>query len=391
MDQNDFRNNTSGQLTRTLGGHWAFVPHNLPPKINWSEDLVISLSAADRALGELAGLGRSLPNPHLLVRPFVRREAVLSSRIEGTQASLTDLYAYEARQSTLWASPPDARDVHNYVQALDYGLHRLRTLPVSLRLIRELHAQITEGVRGMALSSGEFRNRQNWIGTPGTPIELAIYVPPPVEQMHELLSSFEQFLHAASDLPPLIRLGMIHYQFEAIHPFIDGNGRLGRLLMSLLMCSWGMLPQPLLYLSAYFSAERAAYYDNLLIVSREGAWNEWLRFFLRGVLLQSNDAVIRICRITDLRDSYRSQFQAAKAGGRLMLVIDYLFDRPVLSVNSLAKELGVGYATANRYIAKLEDAGVIRELTGQARNRVYRADDVLAAFDEPLMAVVEST
>jgi Fic family protein len=242
----------------------------------------------------------------------------------------------------------------------------------------------------MELSSGEFRNRQNWIGSPDTPIERAIFVPPPVEQMHELLSSFEQFLHAPSDLPPLIRLGMIHYQFEAIHPFIDGNGRLGRLLISLLMCSWGELPQPLLYLSAYFNAERTAYYDYLLKVSQAGAWNEWLRFFLRGVHLQSNDAVLRIRRITDLRDSYRSQFQAAKAGGRLMLAIDNLFDHPVLTVNSLAKELGLGYATANRYIAQLEDAGVIREVTGQARNRVYRADDVLSAFDEPLDDIDES-
>lgn len=384
MNLNDFRDNPNGQLTRTLSGHWTFVPDPLPPDLSWSKELVTILSAADRALGELAGLGRSLPNPHLLVRPFIRREAVLSSRIEGTQASLTDLYTYEAGQLPLLPGAPDTQEVLNYVLALDYGLDRLETLPVSLRLIRELHARLLHGVRGREWTPGVFRNRQNWIGPPGSTIETSIYVPPPVEEMHRLLDSFERFLHLPSDLPPLIQLGLIHYQFEAIHPFLDGNGRVGRLLLSLLMCAWQLMPQPLLYLSAYFEAERQAYYGYLLKVSQEGAWGEWLVYFLRGVKRQSGDAVLRIRRITDLQDRYRTSLQEAGAASRLLQAIDYLFERPVITIGALADALGVGYATANRYVAQLVDEGVLREVTGRARNRVYRADDVLAAIDDPL-------
>jgi Fic family protein len=202
--------------------------------------------------------------------------------------------------------------------------------------------------------------------------------------MHRLLDSFERFLHLPSDLPPLIRLGLIHYQFEAIHPFLDGNGRVGRLLLSLLMSAWQLMPQPLLYLSAYFEAERRAYYDLLLKVSQEGAWEEWLTYFLHGIQRQSGDAVLRIRRITDLRNRYRTNLQKAGAAGRLLQAIDYLFERPLLTVGALAGALGVGYPAANRYVAKLVDEGVLREVTGRARNRVYRADDILAAFDDPL-------
>jgi Fic family protein len=309
---------------------------------------------------------------------------VLSSRIEGTQASLTDLYTFEAVQLSLQPGAPDAKEVHNYVLALNYGLDRLETLPVSLRLIRELHALLLDGVRGSEWMPGEFRNRQNWIGPPGSTIEAAVYVPPPVKKMHQLLDSFERFLHHPSDLPPLIRLGFIHYQFEAIHPFLDGNGRVGRLLLTLLLCAWRLLPQPLLYLSAYFEAERQAYYDHLLNVSKNGAWEAWLTYFLSGVHLQSSDAVRRIGRINDLRDRYRSRFQSLGVASRILQAIDHLFEQPVVTVGALAEALGVGFVTANRYVAQLEDEGVLREITGRARNRVYRAEEILAAIDDPL-------
>ena len=243
MNPDDFRTSTSGRVIRVGQGqsaYWAFVPNPLPPPLTLDTALIRWLSEADRALGELAGLGRALPNPHLLISPFIRREAVLSSRIEGTQADLADLYAFEAGQLALPGFKPapseaDVREVANYVRALEYGLERLSTLPVSLRLIREVHARLMEGVRGESATPGEFRRTQNWIGAPGCTLNEATYVPPPVEEMHAALDAFEKYLHTEDELPPLVRLALIHYQFEAIHPFVDGNGRIGRLLLSLLL------------------------------------------------------------------------------------------------------------------------------------------------------------
>ena len=378
MDPKTFGSSPSGRVVRAPTGYWAFVPHPLPPALTWTPTMVTALSDADRALGELAGLGRSLPNPHLLIAPFVRREAVLSSRIEGTQASLSDLYAYEAVRR----AAPDVREVHNYVQALEYGLDRLQSLPFSLRLVREIHSRLMEGVRGERGTPGEFRRSQNWIGPPGCSLEDATFVPPPVHEMMEALDALERFLHEPSDWPPLARLGLVHYQFEAIHPFLDGNGRIGRLLITLLLCAEGLLPEPLLYLSAYFESHRQAYYDLLLAVSREGAWDTWLVFFLRGMAVQAKDAVARAQRLQDLREQYREQFQAERAAGRLLQVVDLLFARPVTAMPQISGALGVNYATATRYIKRLEDAGILREITGQARNRVFRADEVLAAIEE---------
>ncbi len=219
MNPAAFRDSPAGRLVRTIENAWAFVPHPLPPKLTWTSELVNALSEADRALGELTGLGHTLVNPNLLIRPFMRREAELSSRIEGTQATLSDLYAYEGQQLTLFEPPPDVREVHNYVQALEYGLGRLREFPLSLRLIREIHACLMADVRGKEMTPGEFRRRQNYIGPPGCALKEATFVPPPMPQMHQALDAFEEFLHQPLALPPLVRLGLIHYQFEAIHPF----------------------------------------------------------------------------------------------------------------------------------------------------------------------------
>jgi Fic family protein len=276
--------------------------------------------------GELAGLGRALPNPHLLIAPLVRREAVLSSRIEGTQTDLADLYAYEAGQLALPGlrpAPPesDVREVLNYVRALEFGLERVHSLPVSLRLARELHARLMEGVRGGRATPGEFRRSQNWIGPPGCTLNEADYVPPPVAEMHEALDALEKYLHAQGDYPPLVRLAFIHYQFEAIHPFLDGNGRMGRLLLSLLLVNWDLLPLPLLYLSAYFERYRSGYYDLLMAVSQRGDWREWALFFLRGVAEQARDAITRIKGLQDLQIAWRerltqARLDAAVASGR---------------------------------------------------------------------------
>jgi Fic family protein len=389
MDPKVFGGSPSGKLIRAPTEYWACVPHPHPLALTWTPTVVAALSDADRALGELAGLGRSLLNPHLLIAPFVRREAVLSSRIEGTQASLSDLYAYEAVQKTavqltMFEPPPDVHEVYNYVRALEYGLDRLQSLPLSLRLIREIHARLMEGVRGEHGTPGEFRRSQNWIGPPGCSLEDAAFVPPPVPEMKEALGAFERFLHVASDLPPLARLGLVHYQFEAIHPFLDGNGRIGRLLITLLLCAENLLSEPLLYLSAYLESHRQTYYDRLLAVSQQGAWEAWLIFFLRGVAAQAQDAVVRAQRLQDLRERYREQFQSERAAGRLLQTVDLLFAQPVTTMPQISEALGVNYATATSYINRLEDATILREITGQARNRVYRADEVLAAIEEPL-------
>lgn len=378
---------TAGRVVRALAGYWTFVPEPLPPSFPWTPDLVAALSEADRALGALAGLGRSIPNPHLLIRPFVRREAVLSSRIEGTRASLSDLYAYEAVQLALFEPGSDVREVYNYVRALEHGLARLHELPVSLRLIREVHARLMEGVRGEHQTPGEFRHSQNWIGPVGSTPENAPYVPPPVAEMHEALSTLERFLHTPSVIPPLVRLGLVHYQFEAIHPFLDGNGRIGRLLVTLLSCAWDLLPEPLLYLSAYFEAQRRNYYDLLLAVSQRGEWEDWLTFFLNGVTAQSRDAVARAGRLQDLREQYRARLQAVRAPARLLQALDLLFDQPVLSVRQVETTLKLNYTTAQRYVQQLVEVGLLQEVTGQARNRVYRAEAVLRAIDEPLSNV----
>jgi len=259
MDIERFTRSHAGRLVKVGQGeaaYFAFVPHPLPPSLSWTSDLVNHLSAADRALGELGGLGRSLPNPHLLISPFLRREAVLSSRIEGTQSDLPHLYAYEAGQLALpgFEPPPseaDVREVVNYVEALEYGLKRIQELPVSLRLLRELHECLLKGVRGETATPGEFRHTQNWIGAPGCTLNEAQFVPPPPEELLPALDAFEKYIHSEDETPPLIRLAFLHYQFEAIHPFVDGNGRIGRLLISLLLVHWGLLPFPLLYLYGF--------------------------------------------------------------------------------------------------------------------------------------------
>jgi Fic family protein len=297
------------------------------------------------------------------------------------------LYAYEAVQLALFEPGSDVPEVFNYVRALEYGLARLHELPLSLRLIREVHARLTEGVRGEHQTPGEFRRSQNWIGPVGSTPENAPYVPPPVDEMHEALSTLERFLHTPSVIPPLVRLGLIHYQFEAIHPFLDGNGRIGRLLVTLLSCAWDLLPEPLLYLSAYFEAQRQNYYDLLLAVSQRGEWEDWLTFFLNGVTAQSRDAVARAGRLQDLREQYRARLQAVRAPARLLQALDLLFDQPVLSVRQVETTLKLNYTTAQRYVQQLVEVGLLQEVTGQARNRVYRAEAVLRAIDEPLSNV----
>ena len=381
MDASRFGQNSPGHLIRCPQGYLAFVPNPLEPSLNLDMPLVVALSGADRALSELAGVARTLPNPHLLIAPFMRREAVLSSRIEGTQASFSDLLFFEAANLGE-RETPDVREVANYVRALEYGLDRLDQLPLSLRLLREMHARLLEGVRGQNLTPGEFRRSQNWIGPPGCTLMDATFVPPPVDEMNTQLGLLEKYLHTQSPLPPLIRLAMVHYQFEAIHPFLDGNGRIGRLLITLLLCTEKLLPQPLLYLSAYFEKYRDEYYRNLLGVSEAGRWEQWITFFLRAVAVQARDAVRRSDELLALWREYRARLQEARSSALALRLVDDLFQYPALTNPAISKRLAITPRSAQLNIDKLRRAGIVQEATGHRRNRVYIAPEIIRIVEE---------
>ncbi len=369
-----------GRRVRVSGGYSAYIPEALPPRLDWSVDLAAVLSAADHAVGRLAGEGRRLPNPHLLIRPFVRREAVLSSRIEGTQATLGELLAAEAG-AVVDRSPADLREVGNYVVALEYGVKRLRSLPLSLRLVRELHEKLMRGVRGDTATPGQFRRSQNWIGAPGSTISNASFVPPPPDRLMDCLSAWEKFLHDGS-LPPLVHVALAHSQFEAIHPFLDGNGRVGRLLITLLLISRNVLPSPLLYLSAWFEATRQEYYARLSGVTERGEWEEWLAYFLTGVAAQAQDALGRIRRIDDLLIRWREQL--ARTSSRVPeRAIESFAENPFWTVNGLARRLKVAFTTAQRAIDRLESAGIVALASEAKRNRLYCARAILEILEEP--------
>jgi len=370
-----------GRLIRVPGGYQAYLPAPLPPPIEWDAKLATALSTADRAVGRLAGEGHRLPNPRLLIRPFVRREAVLSSRIEGTQATLGELLAAEAG-AVVERSPADLREVGNYVVALEHGVRRLGNLPLSLRLVREMHEKLMGGVRGNVATPGEFRTSQNWIGPSGCTIADATFVPPPPDRLMECLGAWEKFLHDDT-LPPLVHAALAHSQFEAIHPFLDGNGRVGRLLITLLLVEKGVLPSPLLYLSAWFEATRPEYYARLLGVTEKGEWEEWLAYFLAGTTGQAEDALGRIQRIDDLMMGWRAT--VAKLPSRLPEKTIGLFaENPFWSVNKLAARLDVAFTTAQRAVDRLEDAGIVA-IHGEARrNRVYCARAILEILEEPV-------
>lgn len=376
MKTHAFTTNKAGKLIKTPSGYLAFVPKPLPPDLSISWEVASQLSEADRNLSELAGIARNLPNPHLLIRPFIQREAVLSSKIEGTQASLSDLLYFEA-SGGIESKVSDVREVANYVKALEHGLARQVELPLSLRLIREMHNILMQDVRGRHMTPGEFRRSQNWIGPEGCTLENATFVPPPPHEMNQALGSFEKYLHEPSKLPPLIRLALIHYQFEVIHPFLDGNGRIGRLLITFLLCALHLIAQPLLYLSAFFEKNRQKYYQLLLDVSQKGEWMGWVLFFLRGVAEQSKDAINRSRKLLELWKDYRNTVQSARTSALTLQLVDELFSNPAITVLSTAKLLNVTKRSAQMNIRKLLAKGILQEVTGRARKRIFVASEIL--------------
>lgn len=372
----------SGEFVTQPGGHQAFIPRPLPPEpaLVIDAEMQTLLSKVDRALGRLDGSIRTLPNPDLFIFMYVRKEAVLSSQIEGTQSSLNDLLEVEAEIFDA-ERPRDVDEVLNYVRAMNYGLQRLDELPLSNRLIREIHNVLLSGVRGGNAQPGEWRKLQNWIGPQGCSLKEATFVPPPPQQLDEILGRFEHFLHD-ENLPALLQIGMAHAQFETIHPFLDGNGRVGRLLIAFLLYQKEILETPVLYISHYFKKHRQDYYDHLQAVRETGSWEAWLKFFLHGVYEVSQEATETSRKIVDLREAHHQLIAEhfGRVAGNAMQVLEALYQKPFIKVQDIKDLIHVTYPAANQLMNKFVDHGLLVEVTGQARNRQFRYGPYIDLF-----------
>ncbi len=375
----------SGKYVQQPQGYKAFIPEPLPPEppVKIDDKMNTALSRADRALGRLDGSIETLPHPELFLSMFVRREAVLSSQIEGTQASLSDVIKAEADLADR-ARPSDVIEVQNYMGAIERGTSILNELPISTRLITELHRVLMTGVRGEFQNPGEIRESQNWVGAAGCTLTDALFVPPPRSEIHRLLGQLENFLHDESPLPPLIRIGLAHAQFETIHPFLDGNGRVGRLLITLFLVEKTLLRRPVLYLSYYFKRHRSEYYDRLQNIRDRGDWEGWLYFFLEGVAQVANLAAETAQKVLRLREDHRQNIidKFDRSAAAPLRVLDRLYQLPVTSANMVMRDVNTSYPTANNIVQQLEKIGILQEMTGQRRNRFYLYQTYMSLFDE---------
>ena len=371
----------TGEWRSIEAGGFAFHPDPLPPKFDWDIELVNALSRADIELGKLTGEAKRLPNPHVLIRPYARREAVYSSKIEGTQATLGEILAAEAG-AKVERSPDDIREVNNYVLALEYGLERISSLPISKRLILELHGILMKGVRGDHAHPGVFRTLQNWIGPLGCNVKNASFVPPPPQDLQAYLDEWERFVHN-ENLPVLIHAALIHYQFETIHPFLDGNGRIGRLLITLLLCERKIMEGPFLYLSASFEADRARYYQCLRDVSLKGDWRQWFLFFLDAVVTQARDAMLRSQAINEQLDLWRVQL-TGKRPTILSGILELIATNPYISTRKIETSLNVAFNTASKAILVLQNEDILIPVDDRQRDRVYVCSRLLEILEDPI-------
>ena len=371
----------SGRFVKQVEGYRAFLPAPLPPtnpEIQFDRELIGLLDKAGQNIARLDGVASVLPDPNLFVAMYVRQEAVLSSQIEGTQSTLEDVLQFEI-DANGDDRPKDVEEVVNYVRAMNYGLQRMKELPLSKRLIREIHAELLSGVRGSNKDPGEFRRTQNWIGPAGCNLSTATFVPPPLVEMHASLDNLEQFLHNETELS-LILCGLVHAQFETIHPFLDGNGRVGRLLITFLLCQRRVLERPLLYLSHFLKANRTEYYDRLTAIRIKGDWEGWLKFFLRGIAEVSLEATETARKIVALRERDRNELQKHVTNPAAFTLLDNLFAQPICTPKMVAKWLGCSYSLANKFISQFQTAKLLREMTGNSRNRRYSYDPYLSLF-----------
>ena len=356
----------AGRVVKTITGYESFIPQKLPPKpeIKIDMDMLTLLSEADNRLGRLDGITETLPNPELFVAMYVKKEAVLSAQIEGTQASLADVLNDQSSKNKTEYSPDGVKEIVNYVNAIYYGLDRLEELPLSLRLIREIHGVLLQNVRGADKSPGEFRRSQNWIGPAGCSLSTATFVPPEPSEMMTALSDLENFFYDETPLPPLIKIALIHAQFETIHPFLDGNGRMGRLLITFWLCHQKRLSKPLLYLSYYFKENRAEYYQSLMDVRFNGDWENWIKFFLRGVVEVSDEAINSAKQIIDLQQKYTELLNSLdRNNGNYITLLNSLFDNPIITKSDVSDLLGVSAATAGTMVNVFCEAGILRDNT----------------------------
>lgn len=375
----------AGRYVRQPNHYSAFIPEPLPPipPVAIGGAMQTMLSKADRALGRLDGSIQTLPDPDMFVYMYVRKEAVLSSQIEGTQSSLNDLLEAEAAIHDA-DRPGDVGEVINYVKAMNHGLERLVELPLSVRLIREIHEKLMHGVRGNHASPGELRRSQNWIGPGGCTINEAAFVPPPPHEVERLLSDLERFIHTESDLPALIKIGLIHAQFETIHPFLDGNGRIGRLLIAFLLCQKEILLKPVLYLSYWFKLHRARYYELLQAIRDRGEWEEWLLFFLEGVATVSLEATKIARSIVTLRENHRRLVtdRFGRAAGNGLKVLEDLYQRPFIDIAGVREKLGLSFPAAADLIDRFVEAELLAEITGGKRYRVWQYFPYVRVFSD---------
>lgn len=375
----------AGQYVEQIEGYKAFIPNPLPPvpEIIMDREMWDLLSQSDRALGRLDGAIDALPNPDLLVFMYVRKEAVLSSQIEGIQASLIDVLEFES-QALEPERPQDVAEVVNYIAAINYGFECLKDSPISLRLIQEIHQELMKGARGAGRDPGEFRRSQNWIGARGSSLADAIYVPPPPHEIRKSLDNLEEFLHSPQPMSPLIAVGLAHAQFETIHPFLDGNGRTGRLLIMLLLCEQNILQHPLLYISYYFKKYRAQYYACLQAIRDSGDWEGWLKFFLRGVCEVAQEATATARKIVNLKAEHRQLIlnTMGRRSDNAITLLENLYFRPIFTVEHAEAITNLSYPNANSIIKDLSDLGLLQEITKQKRNQVFSYAPYLAVFQD---------
>lgn len=375
----------AGTYVKQPTGYSAFQPADLPPDppITWDDVLYNLLSKADRALGRLDGSIQTLPDPDLFVFMYVRKEAVLSSQIEGTQSSLNDVLEAEAAIQDS-SRPSDVREVLNYVDAMKHGLDQT-TLPLSVRLIREIHDRLLRGVRGNQANPGEIRTSQNWIGPAGCSLNEAIFVPPPPHEVAQHLSSLERFLHQNDNIPPLIKIGLAHSQFETIHPFLDGNGRVGRLLITFFLCHETILIRPVLYISYYFKRYRQQYYELLQAVRDEGDWENWLKFFLEGVATVSLEATETARAIVSLRERHRNIIieNFGRAAGNGLKILERLYRTPYISIPQVRDILQITYPPASELVHRFVEVDILNEITGRERNKFYQYTSYVHLFSDP--------